>query len=89
MEVEISSFRQIDCSSSSSKCQHTKQEADEAGLAAQLGYGIGAYTSLSAMHSHEPTGIKLSIEEQGHLATQLRCAVSQCTERGLYNAAKW
>lgn len=34
-------------------------------------------------------GIKLNLAQQAQLAADLRRAINECSERGLYNAAKW
>ena len=34
-------------------------------------------------------GITLNLDQQAQLAADLRRAINDCSERGLYNAAKW
>jgi len=37
----------------------------------------------------DQAGITLNLAQQAQLATDLRKAINECSERGLYNAAKW
>jgi len=45
--------------------------------------------SHGVANGSEGPGIKLNLAQQARLAADLRNAISECSERGLYNAAKW
>jgi hypothetical protein len=49
----------------------------------------GLEMSHGVANGSDGPGIKLNLAQQARLAADLRNAISECSERGLYNAAKW